>query len=296
MRRSFAVLVTFLALLVGGLAAQDAGVASAATAPDGPSDSRSGRPSARTLPTYDHVVVVVFENHGYDDIKANAPYFARLADHGAEMTRSRGVTHPSEPNYLALFAGSTFGLTSDACPLTYSGGHLARQLRRAGYSFRAYSEGLPSAGSTVCTSGRYARKHAPWVNFTSFKQRTHKPFTKFPTDYSALPTVSFVIPDLCSDMHDCSIAHGNRWLRNHFKPYVAWARDNNSLLVVTFDEDDYGSDNHIFTALTGAHIKTGDYDQRINHYNVLRTIEALYGLDALRKAAGKKRIRGVWGG
>lgn len=294
MRRYFAVfalLLTALALVVSGCAAQDPSEQAVMSAGDGASAT-----TAAALPSYDHVVVVVFENHSYADIKEGAPYFVRLADHGAEMTRSHAVTHPSEPNYLALFAGSTFGLTSDACPLSYTGGQLARQLRKAGYTFRAYSEGLPSRGYTGCTSGRYARKHAPWVNFGSFKQRSHLPYSSFPTDYTKLPTVSFVIPDLCSDMHDCSVRHGSRWLRTHFKDYVGWARDHNSLLLVTFDEDDYGDSNHIFTALAGAHIVTGDYGQRITHYNVLRTIEALFGLKGLRKAAGKARIRGVWGG
>lgn len=285
----FALLATVLVQALGGCASQESAERSTMAAADSTSST-----VAAALPSYDHVVVVVFENHSYDEIKSGAPYFARLADHGAEMTESHAVTHPSEPNYLALFAGSTFGLTSDACPLSYTGAQLARQLRKAGHTFKAYSEGLPSRGYTGCTSGRYARKHAPWVNFGSFKQRTHVPFSSFPSDYSKLPTVSFVIPDLCSDMHDCSIRHGSRWLRTHLKSYVGWARDHDSLLVVTFDEDDYGDSNHIFTALAGAHIKTGDYDQRITHYNVLRTIEALYGLKGLRKAAGKARIRGIW--
>jgi acid phosphatase len=288
-RRALLAPVVLLTLLAGACA----------NTSDGPAMSLSSgdrRPdAARTsLPSYDHVVVVVFENHSYAQIKQDAPYFVRLADHGAEMTRSHAVTHPSEPNYLALFGGSTFGVTSDACPLSFHGGHLARQLRRAGHSFRAYSEGLPSVGFTGCTSGNYARKHAPWVDFTSFRQQTHQPYSSFPTDYSSLPDVSFVIPDLCSDMHNCSIRHGNRWLKSNFKDYVAWARENNSLLVVTFDEDDDGPTNHIYTALAGAHIKTGAYRQRIDHYNVLHTLEALFGLPALRNAKDAPRIRGIW--
>ena len=290
MRRAFLAPLVLLALLSGAYSSTSDGPGAVSL-----SSADHSSASARTgLPSYDHVVVVVFENHSYSQIKQGAPYFVRLADHGAEMTRSHAVTHPSEPNYLALYGGSTFGVSFDACPLSLHGGHLARQLRRSGHSFRAYSEGLPSAGYTGCTSGNYARKHAPWVNFSSFRQRTHQPYSSFPTDYSTLPDVSFVIPDLCSDMHNCSVRHGNRWLKSHFKDYVAWARENNSLLVVTFDEDDDGPTNHIYTALAGAHIKTGDYAQRINHYNVLHTIEALFGLPALRNAAGAPRIRGIW--
>src|SRR5690242_19662916 len=74
------------------------------------------------LPAYDHVVVVVEENHSYSGIvgNPNAPYMTSLANNGARMTQSFAVAHPSEPNYLALFSGSTQGLTDDSCPHSYS--------------------------------------------------------------------------------------------------------------------------------------------------------------------------------
>src|SRR5437879_11560491 len=70
------------------------------------------RPAANALPTPAHIVVVMEENHSFSDIIGNtsqAPYFNQLASEGAELTSSYAITHPSEPNYMALFAGSTFG-------------------------------------------------------------------------------------------------------------------------------------------------------------------------------------------
>jgi len=253
--------------------------------------------ASTTVPQYDHVVVVIFENTNYSTIKSDAPYFMSLADQGAEMTQSFGVTHPSQPNYLALFSGSTQGVTGDTCPQDFTGkGNLGQQLVTAGYTFKAYSEGLPSAGYTGCSgsSGAYVRKHAPWVDFDNLSQTLHRPFSDFPSDYSTLPTVSFVVPNMCNDMHDCSTSTGNTWLRDHLDAYAQWAKTHNSLLITTFDEDNFTSVNQIYTSLVGAGVTAGDYSQNINHYNVLRTLEDMYGLSALGNAANKTALTGMW--
>ncbi len=243
----------------------------------------------------DHVVVVVFENHSRSEVLDAGGYFRTLAAKGANLSASYAVTHPSQPNYLALYGGGTRGISNDSCPHRLKGNHLARQLTRNGLGFRAYSEGLPKAGSTVCRSGRYVRRHAPWVNYASFLQRQHVPFSRFPSDYTTLPTVSFVIPDLCHDMHNCSLATGGAWLKKQLGGYATWARTHNALLVVTFDEDDHDAGNNIYTVLVGEHVVPGEYAQRVDHYSVLRTIEDLYGLAPLRRAADATPISGIWG-
>jgi acid phosphatase len=249
------------------------------------------------MPTYDHVVVVILENKKRSQIVASNGYIKRLGDQGAELTKSRAVTHPSQPNYIALFSGSTQGITDDSCPNALRGRQLAQQLTRHGHSFRAYSEGLPEAGSLVCSSptGKYRRKHAPWVNFSSFNQTEHQPFSQFPADFESLPTVSFVVPDMCHDMHDCSIATGDRWMKENLDSYAQWAKTHNSLLVVTFDEDDDTSVNRIYTALIGAQVVPGNYGQVVDHYSVLRTLEDMYGLAPLGLAAQAEPITGIWG-
>ncbi|HEY5051337.1 MAG TPA: alkaline phosphatase family protein [Acidothermaceae bacterium] len=128
----------------------------------------AGSASAASVPRPAHVVVVLMENHAYGQIigSTSAPYLNSLAYAGASFTNAHGVTHPSQPNYLALFSGSTQGVTSDSCPHTFPAGNLASELVAAKLGFKAYSESLPAAGSMVCTSGSYARKHAPWTNFT----------------------------------------------------------------------------------------------------------------------------------
>jgi phosphatidylinositol-3-phosphatase len=248
------------------------------------------------VPRFAHIVVVVEENHSYADVigSAQAPYINTLASSGTLLTNSYGVRHPSEPNYVALFSGSTHGLTDDSCPHSYSSSNLGFQLRARGMRFLAYSESLPSTGYLGCSYGGYARKHAPWTDFTDLPASVGRPTTAFPTDYRQLPRVSFVVPNLNHDMHDGTIAQADTWLRGHLGGYVTWARRNNSLLVVTWDEDDRSANNQVPGVLAGAHVRHIHYGGRVDHYTVLRTIEAAYGLPPLGAAAHRNPITAVW--
>jgi phosphatidylinositol-3-phosphatase len=253
-------------------------------------------PAYAALPTLSHVVVVIEENHSYNEVigNANAPYITSLANTGAKMTQSFAVTHPSEPNYLALFSGSTHGLTNDSCPHTYTSENLGHQLIAAGKSFTGYSESMPSDGYTGCTSGNYARKHNPWVNFSNVPAASNLRFSRFPTDFTTLPAVSVVVPNLCNDMHDCSVSTGDTWLKNNLNAYATWATTHNSLLVVTFDEDDSSQSNQIATVFYGAHVKTGAYSEHVTHYTVLRTLESLFGLACTGSSCSVSAIADIW--
>jgi phospholipase C len=248
------------------------------------------------VPQPAHVVVVVMENHSYNEIigSPSAPYINSLASGGAKFTQSFAVTHPSEPNYLALFSGSTQGLINDSCPHTYSSRNLGQQLIGAGRTFIGYSESMPSDGYTGCISGQYARKHNPWVNFTNVPSSSNLRFSRFPTNYSTLPSVSFVIPNLCSDMHDCGISTGDTWLKNNINGYALWAKANNSLLVLTFDEDDSSQRNQIATVFYGQHVKVGSYSEHITHYNVLRTVEDAFSLPCAANSCSATPITDIW--
>jgi hypothetical protein len=252
--------------------------------------------AANGVPRPDHVVMVVFENKKANAIFGNnaAPYINSLADAGAKFTQSYAIEHPSQPNYLDLFAGSNLGVTDNSCPHTFSSANLGAQLRSAGQTFIGYSEDLPSAGSTVCTSGLYARKHSPWVNFSNLPASTNQPFTSFPASFADLPTVAFVTPNLCSDMHDCGIATGDAWLQNNLGDYAQWATTHNSLLVVTFDEDDGGGGNNVSTLFYGQPVRQGTYAEHIDHFDVLRTIEDMYGLPYAGAAATATTITDTW--
>jgi len=236
----------------------------------------------------DHVVVAIFENKDFAQIDGNskAPYLNQLMRNAAVLVNAHAVAHPSQPNYLALFSGSTQGIDSDRCfdPLT-GRPSLGQQLISAGRSFIGYSEDLPDVGYTGCTSGGYAAKHNPWVHFANLPVTTNLPFAAFPADYASLPTVAFVVPNLCNDMHDCPVSTGDTWAKQHLDAYAQWAKAHNSLLIVTFDENDGRPDNTILTVFAGAGVKPGRYGEAADHYRVLRTIENFYGLPPLGNAA-----------
>jgi hypothetical protein len=257
-----------------------------------------GTASAATAATAtpDHVLVVMMENHSYSDVigSSAAPYLNALAGQGASFDHSFAITHPSEPNYLALFSGSTQGLTDDSCPHTFSGANLGQELISAGDTFRGYSESMPSDGYTGCTDGNYARKHSPWINFSNVPAASNLTYANFPSDYSTLPRVSFVIPNLQDDMHDGTVQQGDTWLQKNLDGYAQWAKNHNSLLIVTWDEDDNSQNNQIPTIFVGAAVTAGNYSESINHYSVLRTIEDLYGLPHAGASASATPITDIW--
>lgn len=251
-------------------------------------------------PRASHVVLVIEENRSFQAIIGNpeAPYINALASKGALFTQSFAVTHPSEPNYLALFAGDTEGLPDDSCPHRYSGPNLADALMAKGLRFTLYAESLPQEGFTDCATldHLYRRKHNPVPDFASLPTEVNQPFSAFPQDYSKLPTIAYVIPNMMDDMHDGSVQQADAWLKQNLDGYVQWALKNHGLLIVTWDEDDGTQDNQIPTLIVGQGVKPGRYDQKINHYSVLRTLTDMYHLKPVGHAKQAKPIKGIWFG
>jgi hypothetical protein len=269
-------------------------------------------------PKYAHIIVIIEENHSYSELigSVNAPYITKLSKGGALFTNSHGIGHPSQPNYLVMFSGSTQGVIDDNCAVSqYTTPNLGAALIKKGLSFKGFAQTMPSAGymgcayiqSTLTVGYLYARKHCPWVNWqgpgdNQLPRSVSLPMTDFPTNFNKLPTVAFVIPDMDRDMHNigapgdaAAIQRGDKWLKEYIAAYAEWAKTHNSLLIVTFDEDDYNpqNNNRIPTIFYGAKVKTGKYGEPINHFNVLHTIENMYGI-AVTDTSSAKPISGVW--
>lgn len=254
---------------------------------------------AAPLPRPDHVVVVIEENRGYRQIMDEDnrdSYIHALAKRGVLFTNSFGIAHPSQPNYLAIFSGSTQGVANNACPLSFYSDNLATALLNARLTFVSYAESLPSVGDKSCTNDGYRRKHNPLASWqgTRVPGELNRPFSDFPENFAELPTVAFVIPDQNHDMHDGSFKNADDWLKINIAPYVDWAMKNNSLLILTWDEDNYRSNNHVATILVGPMITPGKSDQRIDHYSVLRTLLDFYGLPGLGNSANAEPLQGMW--
>lgn len=271
-----------------------------------------GAAGAQPPPRPAHAVIAVMENKAFEQIigSAQAPYINSLIAQGALLTNSHGVTHPSQPNYLALFSGSLQGVGDNGIPpnLPFTTVNLAAQLRGAGRSFGGYSEGLPYVGyegESYGGPGGYWRKHNPWVNWQQIGAPPHHPntlppelnmpFANFPSDYAALPDLAIVVPTQSNDMHDGTIPQGDAWLQANLDSYVQWAKSHDSLFILTWDEDDGAHGNHVATLFVGAAVRPGAVsDQLIDHYNVLATLQDMHGLQRNGATVGVPAIGGIF--
>jgi hypothetical protein len=264
---------------------------------------------AAALPPCDRVIVVIMENHGYDQVRTQ-PYTAGLIASGGLLSGSYAVTHPSEPNYIALWAGSTLAVTNDACPAPgspFAAENLGHACEARGRSWRAYSENLASAGATGCSydgntsSGLYTRKHDPWTFFSNLNHVNERPYPDLAADIAAntLPNLAFVIPNNCHNTHNsgtagCGIADGDAWLAANL-PAMRSALGPNGVLILTWDEDDGGAGNHILTVFAGPTVVAGSVSTRtVTHYTIVRTICDLLGLPSFGLATSETPVTGIW--
>jgi|HubBroStandDraft_4_1064222.scaffolds.fasta_scaffold00006_5 hypothetical protein len=285
---SLALVAPFLAGCLGSSAALPS--AAHATAGAAATRERGAKPRAS------YVVVVIMENRDYDLVigSSQAPYInGTLVPQAALMTNSHAITHPSEPNYLGLFSGSTQGVTDDSCPHSFSAVNAGQELIAAGLTFAGYSESMPYDGYTGCSSGEYARKHNPWVNFTNVPASSNLVYNGFVTPPS---TLTIVVPNLCDDMHDCSTQTGDTWLSKNLPAILKYDKKHDGLLILTWDEADPDSNgqNQIATLLIGPMVKPGKYAQKITHYSTLRTIEDIDGVACTASACQASDIKKIW--
>ncbi len=265
------------------------------------------------LPRPDHIVIVVEENHAYTQImgSASAPYINSLAVGGVLMTQSYGITHPSQPNYIALFSGATQGVINDSVypHSQFTAPNLGAKLLAAGLTFGGYSQTMPSIGYDGANFGTapatYQRKHNPWVNWqdptvplpaNKLPASVNMPFDGFfPSNFDNLPTISIVAPNQLCDMHDGTIQQGDAWLQQNLSAYAAWCQSHNTLLIVTFDEDDSLHSNRIATIFYGQLVNTGQASaQAVNHYSILRTLEDMYSLPHDAGSVTALPVTGIW--
>jgi acid phosphatase len=170
---------------------------------------------------------------------------------------------------------------------------MASELTAAGKTFTGYSESMPSDGYTGCWTAIYARKHNPWSDFTNVPSSENDVYR----DQTAMTSsVTWIVPNMCDDMHDCSTRTGDAWLAKHLPPIIAWNAKNDGLLIVTWDEaePDTGA-NRIPTILVGPMVAPGTVSrQRIDHYGMLRTIETIFGLPCVAHDCTAAVLTTVW--
>ncbi|KAE8443951.1 hypothetical protein EG329_001175 [Mollisiaceae sp. DMI_Dod_QoI] len=250
---------------------------------------------------FDRIVQIWMENTDYDKA-ASDPNMQFLASQGITLSNYYAVTHPSEPNYVAVVAGDNFGIDSDdflQIPANVS--TVVDLLDTKGISWGEYQEHIPYPGfqgfnysNQVTFANDYVRKHDPLVIFESVTSNSTrlsliKSFDSFNSDLAAktLPQWSFITPNMTNDGHDTTIAFTANWARDFITPLLNNTYFmNNTLVVLTFDEDEtYTNHNNMFTLLLGGAIPTslhGTTDSTFyNHYSMISTVSKNWGLPSL---------------
>jgi len=246
------------------------------------------------------VVVLVMENREYGEVIGNpdAPYVNGLAKTYGLVTRLFAISHPSLPNYLAMIGGSTFGIRSDCTSCHVAGRNLVDQLQAHHISWKAYMEDMPSPCFQGATHNAYAKRHDPFVYFDDIRNNQSScqnvvPFKELAQDLSndTLPQFAFVTPNVCHDMHDCSTATGDAFLKKRVPP-ILHHLGSNGVLFLLWDEGSSTSGccakaagGHIAGIVAGPGASLGARSGlRFDTYSMLRTIEEGWGLPLLRDA------------
>lgn len=276
------------------------------------------------MPVYNHVFIAWFENKSYSSIvgSSQAPYINNVLIAGGTLfTNFYAYGQPSQPNYISAFAGSNLGCTSNTqnqiVPSAADGQHtqanLWTALNSVGKTFETYAQSLPSAGSTVWTSGAYVGRHDPARNFNQYSQSiVRKPFTSIPANLNTCANVVYLIPDNSHNMHDNTISSGDNWLGTdpQMQSIIQYCANpaNNSLFVLYWDEGVTGN-NKLAITFYGANVLVGNqvsttygtpppasapYPNNNGHYCFTKTILYMYGAPYIGNTASATLLTGWW--
>ncbi len=273
------------------------------------------------MPTSGHAIttvfVIVMENHNWSSIQGNrsAPYINNsllpIASSTQEYYNPPGV-HPSEPNYLWLEAGTDFGITNDDDPADNhqsATSHLVTLLTQAGISWKAYQEDIDGTTCPLTRTGLYAPKHNPMVFFDDVTDNNDprsagciahvRPYGELAADLrnDTAARYNFITPNLCNDMHDCSVRTGDTWL-SHAVPQIldSPAYRRGGAIFITWDEG-AGGDGPIGMIVLSPAAKGGGYTNAIHytHSSTLRTIQEIFGVrPLLGDAANATNLRDLF--
>jgi hypothetical protein len=263
---------------------------------------QAGGPPGSAQPAFERILIVVLENENESEA-IGQPFLKSLAARGAYLESYTAITHPSQPNYIAMTAGDVHGVTNDR-PVDLDVRHLGDLLEAKGLEWKVYAEGYPGHCELEQRIGRYARKHEPFISFVNVQRDPARcarivDAARLRDDIAAgtLPHFALYVPDMDDDGHDTSIEFADRWLAAAFGPLLDDpAFMQGMLFVVTFDESKRLGGNRIYTALYGDGVVAGSVSKEPwNHYSLLRTIEEAFDLGTLGlHDASARPITGIW--
>jgi hypothetical protein len=258
------------------------------------------RTQTETVPAFTHIYVIPMENEELTSVIGSgaAPYINALADQYGVATAYTAITHPSQPNYMALTSGAT-AFTDDCVGCTANLVNIADRLEAAGRTWKAYMEDMP-APCVATDSGLYAAKHDPFVHYVDIVNSGSRcgahvvPFSAFYTDLAAgaLPSFTWITPNLCNDMHDCGVAAGDRWLSAVVPQIIGTPDFSTSVLFIVWDEGttNVGGGGLVPLIVVSPSVHGVRSTQAANHYDLLRTITDAFRVQPLGAGATARAL------
>jgi acid phosphatase len=255
--------------------------------------SSNPTPVPANLPTFNHVFLVIEENHSFTDVIGNSsmPYLNSLASKYGLAKQYFANAHPSIPNYLMLTTGEMETL-NDNFSGTIGDDNVVRELVSAGKTWKAYEESIPSAGYLGGDAPPYLRRHNPFSLLSDVQNDTAQaanivPFTQFATDLASnsLPNYSFIAPDVNNDAHNGTLAAADAWLQSNIAPLIASSTfQNGGLLVIIFDEAELTDFDHgggqVAAVIVSSDSKSNFQSQTLyQHQSTLRLVLEALGVD-----------------
>jgi hypothetical protein len=257
--------------------------------------------SSTLAQTWERIFVMMFENHGWHQIEGN-PYWEAISESGITLSDFYGITHPSQPNYVAQLGGDTFNCNSDAPTNISATPNLVDLLEAKSISWKSYQEDYtPRAGGDCAPdeiqSGLYWRKHNPFMSYNNIRNNKRRcqnivPATQLDKDVAAnaLPQFSYYTPNIKNDAHDTDLWYAGKYLQAWLAKFMAMPNfTRNTMLIITFDEDDYLESNHITCILLGPYVKHANSTEgtKYDHYSITRTVEDNWGLGSMNRKDAK---------
>jgi phosphatidylinositol-3-phosphatase len=239
------------------------------------------------------LLVFVVENHSLDEMRSQMPWTYALAQRYGYATSYRAMTHPSLPNYLAIAGGSTFGVTDDNDPSAHplSGPSVFGAALGTGLTARVYADAMPSP-CFLTSTGQYAVRHNPWTYFVDERgqcDRFDTSLTRYAGDVrsGSLPDAGLVVPDICHDAHNCSLATADAWLRQEVGLAMSGPdfRSGRLAIVVTADEDDGSQGNTVLTVVVHPSVRGVVTSSPLSQLSLSRLYTEVLGVAPLRDAA-----------
>lgn len=269
----------------------------------GASSQQAQTPKPATALPFDHIFVLMLENHNYSAIIGSpaAPYLNKLVRAGGLATNYHAIAHPSLINYLATISGRTYTGINDNCHVSLTtcstnAANLTDRIEAAGLSWKGYMEDMPSPCYTPHDAGLYVERHNPFLYFNRIRTNPARcakvvPYRQLAIDLtsaSRTPRFSWITPNLCHDMHNAcppsnSVTNGDLWAARELPTLFtspAW-KTQHSLMIITEDENGGALGNQVPAILlsSDARIKPGSRSATYySHYSLLRTIDNLLRL------------------